>query len=255
MIPNFVVDGTNTKTLLIRRIGPALTQFNLRLDVLLQNPTLRLLSGNTVVASNTGWSTAPNAAEILTRSVEVGAFALAQSSGDCAMLLSVAPGSYTVQLSGLNDTTGVGLVEIYDLDETGSSARLVNISTRSQVGTGGDILIPGYVIHGDVPRTLLIRAVGPTLGEDFGVAGVLADPTLAVFKENEQIASNDNWGTNANLAELQSTTEAVGAFALVSGSKDAAMLITLNPGAYTVQVSGVGSTIGLSLVEVYEIEN
>ena len=254
MIPGFVVRGTGTKTLLIRGIGPALAQFGLAEDVVLQNPTLRLLSGNTVVASNTVWSTAPNAAEIITRSAEIGAFALAPNSGDCALLLGVAAGPYTVQLSGLNNTTGLGLVEIYDLDETGAGARLVNISTRSQVGTGGNILIPGYVIDGVVPRTLLIRAVGPTLGSaPYNVPGVLADPVLSVFKENEQVASNDNWESNANVAEIQATTAAIGAFALPDASKDAAVLITLNPGAYTVQVSGIDSTTGVSLVEIYEI--
>ncbi|MGH8020530.1 MAG: hypothetical protein ACREIA_20050 [Opitutaceae bacterium] len=174
--------------------------------------------------------------------------------------LGVSPGAYTVQLSGVNNTSGVGLVEIYDLDETGSSARLVNISSRSWVGAGGDVLIPGYVIDGDVSRTVVIRAVGPTLGTaPYNIAGVLENPTLVVHRpiegqEAEVMGSNDDWESNANLEDLKAAFAAVGAFDLSAGSKDAAILLTLPPGAYTVTASGVGGGTGVALVEIYEVE-
>ncbi|MGH8020452.1 MAG: MBG domain-containing protein [Opitutaceae bacterium] len=262
MIPGFVVVGSGTKSLLIRGAGPELE--DLGVTGVLEQPTLTLIKKvdadtNEEVAANTGWSTAPNVQEIIDRGAEAGAFPFAPGSADCAILTDVTPGSYTVQLSGVNNTTGVGMVEIYDLDETGSSARLVNLSSRAQVGTGANILIPGFVVDGGVSRTVLIRAVGPTLDTLFSLGGVLADPTIVVRKnipvaEPQVMGSNDNWETNANLAELNEATAAVGAFPLDAGSTDAAILLTLDPGVYTVTASGVGATTGIALVEVYEVE-
>ncbi|MGH8021288.1 MAG: MBG domain-containing protein [Opitutaceae bacterium] len=258
MIPGFVVGGAGTKNLLIRGIGPALTEHGV--EGVLAQPTLRLIRQDTSaeIASNTGWSTAPNAAEIAQRTVEVGAFALPANSADCAILIGLAPGAYTVQLAGVNNTSGIGLVDLYDLDETGSSARLVNLSSRAWVGTASNVLIPGYVIDGDVPRTLLIRAVGPTLASaPFNLAGELPDPALTVYRRvgeaSQPVESNDNWHTNANAAEIQTVAATIGAFPLNANSQDAAVLLTLDPGVYTVNVSGAGNTTGVTLVEVYEI--
>jgi len=115
------------------------------------------------------------------------------------------------------------------------------------VGTGGDILIAGFNIGGIGPRKLLIRAIGPTLGV-FGVAGTLGDPKLELYRGSTLLQANDNWD-----ASTADTFGQVGAFSLVSGSKDAVLLVTLDPGAYTAQVSGVGNTTGVALVEVYEV--
>ncbi|BET68980.1 hypothetical protein ASA1KI_38980 [Opitutales bacterium ASA1] len=259
MIPGFVVGGSGTKSVLIRGLGPLLGGFGV--TGFLETPRMRIVNDQGAeVAVNQGWSTAPNAALIESESARVGAEPLPAGSGDCAVLLDLPPGGYTVQLAGVNNTTGVGLVEIYDLDEVGSSARLVNISSRSNVGVGADILIPGYVISGDVPRKLLVRASGPTIAADpFFVSGVLADPTLTIYTTNDEgqsveVAKNNDWGTNADLAELAAATAVVGAFEQLAGSKDAAIVVTLAPGVYTVQVSGVGGTTGVALVEIYEIE-
>jgi hypothetical protein len=131
--------------------------------------------------------------------------------------------------------------------------RLVNVSARMNVTTGEGTLIAGLVIVGSAPNTVLIRGVGPTLAV-FGVTGVLADPTIAVFSGTTRIASNDNWETGTNtVPQMIAANAQVGAFALQAGSKDAALLVTLPPGNYTVQVTGVANTTGVALVEVYDV--
>ncbi len=131
--------------------------------------------------------------------------------------------------------------------------RLINVSNRGFVGTGPNLLITGFVVDGVQPRTLLIRAVGPSLAA-FGLSGVaLADPTLRIVNSAGVVVStNDSWEANSNLNALRSITQLTGAFTLGSGSKDAAVLVTLPPGGYSVQVTGVAGTTGIALVEVYE---
>jgi hypothetical protein len=114
------------------------------------------------------------------------------------------------------------------------------------------VLIPGLVVSEGAAKTVLIRAVGPGLAA-FGVGGTLAQPVLTLFAGSEAFVSNSGWGNAANAAEIRDTAAAVGAFALASGSRDSAMLVSLSPGAYTVQVSGANGTSGVALVEVYEV--
>jgi len=137
------------------------------------------------------------------------------------------------------------------LAPTGTS-RLTNLSTRAFVGTDGDLLIPGIVINGPAPQTILVRAIGPTLAS-FGVTGALANPRVSLLQDQRILATNDDWETNPDVAAVLVATAAVGAFALPPRSRDAALLITLRPGAYTAQVSGVGGSTGLALVEVYAL--
>jgi hypothetical protein len=160
--------------------------------------------------------------------------------------LQTVDGSRTVQLTGTG--AGIVLVELYDTG-TGNSPRLINVSARNQVGTGDNILIFGFVISGTESKRVLIRGVGPTLAT-FGVPGTLADPRFEVFRSGGTVAvaTNDNWD-----AALTSTFTAVGAFQLTAGSRDAALVTTLEPGAYTVQVSGVNNGTGEALVEIYEV--
>jgi hypothetical protein len=142
---------------------------------------------------------------------------------------------------------GIALVEVYEADSTPSS--LVNLSCRARVGTGGDILIAGFAVAGSEPKRVLIRAAGPSLAA-LGVTGALADPRLEVIREGTGaiVATNDNWDS-----ALAPAASSVGAFALTPGSRDAAIIVTLPPGAYTAQVSGVNNTTGVALVEVYEL--
>jgi hypothetical protein len=132
----------------------------------------------------------------------------------------------------------------------GGDARLLNVSVRGQVGGTNGALIAGFVIGGTQPRTVLVRGVGPTLA-GFGVAGALANPQIAIFAGSQSVATNDDWGNNVQL--VQAAT-AVGAFPLAANSADAAVLAVLNPGAYTIVVSGVNGTAGQALAEVYEVK-
>lgn len=245
----FVVGGTGATSpapLLVRGVGPALTQFGL--TGVLADPTATLFQGATTVSTNNNWT----GTEISGRAAQVGAFALAAGSLDAALAVSPTPQAYTVQVTGANGGTGLALAEIYDATTvfTPATSRLINVSARTQVGTGGDILIAGFAIGGTTAKTVLIRAVGPTLA-GFGVTGTLADPRLQLFSGTTMIRENDNWGGDTQLTTVGSS---VGAFALADGaSKDAVLLLTLPPGSYSAQVSGVSNTTGIALVEVYEI--
>jgi sugar lactone lactonase YvrE len=259
LIPGFVVSGSANKRLLARVVGPSLGDFGVA--GVLANPTMtlkRLVNGAFVDhASNDNWGTNANATEIVTTSNAAGAFPLNVGSADAALLVDLPAGTYTVVASGVGNTTGVSLVELYDVDASVNGSRLVNISTRSFVGTGGDIMIPGYVISSGGPRTLLVRAVGPSLAS-LGVSGALADSQLAIRRRETDgadslIATNDDWSSAPGAANTNAVAARVGAFALPFGSKDAALVVTLQPGVYTVQASGVGATTGTALVEVYEV--
>jgi hypothetical protein len=202
-----------------------------------------------VVASNTGWGTNANPAQIARVAAQVGAFAFAAGSADCAVIVNLAAGAYTVEISGLNNTTGVALAEVYEVASTGT--RLINISTRALVGTNGNIVIAGFVIAGNGTEPLLVRADGPSL-TPFGVAGVLAQPILTVLSGQTVVASNTGWGTSGNPAQIAGVASQVGAFPFAAGSTDSAVVVSLPAGAYTAQVSGANNTTGVALAELYE---
>jgi len=154
-----------------------------------------------------------------------------------------------MQVSGGGAASGIALAELYDTDSAGR-ARLANVSARAQVGTGDGILIAGFTLSGNIPRRVLIRGVGPGLAQ-FGVSGTLSNPILAIYRGPNVVADNDDWGGGEDLA---AAFRAVGAFALTSSfSRDSALIVTLQPGSYTAQLSGVGGTTGVALVEIYEV--
>jgi hypothetical protein len=185
-------------------------------------------------------------------SMTVGAFPLQPDSKDAATLVALQPGPYTVQVAGGGNSTGISLVEVYDATPY-SDGRLVNISGRTVVGIGANILIPGIVIDGEGSQHILIRAIGPGLAA-FGVVGALVDPTMTVFNnEGTPVGENDNWNSNTNAPEIRTAIEQSGAFGLEEGSADAVVLVTLEPGSYTIQVSGVSGSTGVALIEVYEV--
>jgi hypothetical protein len=248
LIPGFVVSGPGSETLLIRADGPALSQFGV--GGVLAQPTLSVYSGSTVIASNTGWGTNPDPSLIASTAAQVGAFAFAAGSADCAVIVNLSAGNYTVQVSGVNGTTGVALAEVYEVATTGT--RLVNISTRAKVGTGGNILIPGFVISGSGTEDLLVRGDGPSLAE-FGVGGLLAQVTLGVYNGATLIASNTGWGTSVDPAQIASVAAQVGAFSFTVDSADSAQIVNLTAGPYTIQISGVNNATGVALAEVYEV--
>jgi hypothetical protein len=240
LIVGFVVTGTS-KPVLIRGIGPALAGFGVTGS--LPDPKLDLARAGVAVASNDNWAAAVG--DFFAR---VGAFGLSAGSRDAALMSTLEAANYTAQLSDVGGATGIAMVELYDT-AADNGGRLINVSARSQVGTGGGILIAGFNVSGSGPRRMLIRAIGPGLTA-FGVGGALADPKLDLYETGRAavIASNDNWEASAAV-----TFGAVGAFGLTAGSRDAVLVVTLTPGSYTAQVSGVGSTTGVALVEVYEV--
>jgi hypothetical protein len=253
LIAGFVIGGTGTsgtEPLLIRGSGPALS--SLGVSGALPDPELQLFSGTNSLATNNGWA---GSAQIASTAAAVGAFTWSSAtSHDSALLVSPAAGAYTAQISGAASDTGVSLVEVYDATPAGSytptSPRLVNISARVQVGTGGNILIAGFVIGGSTARTVLVRASGPAL-VPFGVSGTLPDPRLQLYSGATLLASNSGWGGDA---QVSSTASSVGAFGWANAtSADSALLLTLPPGAYTAQVAGASGDTGVALVELYEV--
>lgn len=253
LFAGFVVSG-GTKPLLVRGIGPTLGQPPFNLPGALSDPQLAFYSGTRLIASNDNWGSAFNAAQIAAKSADLYAFALGTTSKDAALLPSVEEGVYSAQITGVGNTTGVALAEVYDADIS-LPARLVNVSARAQVGTADNILVVGFVIAGNTSQKVLIRGVGPSLST-FGMSGALADPVLVVYKGQTEVARNDNWGSASNATEVATAFAKANAFPLASNSsKDAALLLTLQPGNYTAQVSGSGNTTGVGLAEVYEVRD
>ncbi len=255
LIPGFVLAGTAPKNVLVRVVGPTLTRAPFNVTGVLANPTLEIYDANhQLVASNDDWPDNANLADLVAATNSTGAFPLDDGSKDAAVLTSLPPGGYTVHAAGFGNTTGVALVELYDAEPGNTASRFVNVSGRAFVGTGSNVLIPGFSIDGSQPKTVLVRAVGPTLASAaYNVPGVLANPQLTVYQGQTALGSNDDWGDAANAAEVRTVSKNIGAFALQEGGADAAMLITLQPGSYTAVISGVGDTTGVALVEVYEV--
>ncbi|BET69448.1 hypothetical protein ASA1KI_43660 [Opitutales bacterium ASA1] len=254
LIPGFVVSGTGTKRLLVRAAGPALFAFGI--EDFLVDPAMTIKRLDPVtgswsdIATNDDWTDGPDPLSVDEAAASLGAFELAVDSRDAALLLDLVPGQYTVVAAGKAESTGVAIVELYEADESAPTARLANISNRGWVGTGGHVMIPGFVVSDEGARTFLIRAVGPTLA-DYGLEAVLENPILTVFHGSTAILSNDDWQENPSAATTAAAAELVGAFPLADGSRDAALVVTLEPGGYTVQASGADGGTGTALVEIY----
>lgn len=244
----YVVGGAaGTRSLLVRAIGPGLAAFGV--PGTLSDPKLELYTGSTLSGGNDNWG---GGASLANAFASVGAFSLDPASLDAATQINVvnpSPANTTVIVSGAKTSAGLVLAEIYDLATTynGSSPRLVNVSVNKNI-TAGETLIAGFVIDGGTGCKVLVRAVGPGLAA-FGVPGTMADPKLVLYSGSNKIGENDNWGGDA---QVSAAATQVGAFGLGSGSKDAVLLVSLPPGAYTAQVSGTGGG-GIALVEVYEV--
>ena len=245
LIVGFTTAG-GSKSILLRGVGPTLGQFGV--PGALADPQLALFNASSVqTAQNDDWG---GGAALTASFGSVGAFPLGATSKDAALLAPLAPGNYSAQLTGVGGSTGVALVESYDADAGSPLARFTNLSARNQVGTGANILIVGFNVTGNAPKRVLIRAVGPTLAQ-FGVAGTLADPQLLVTDNSGTVfARNDDWGGEE---AISGAAGSVGAFPLPAPSRDAAAVVTLSPGSYTVQVSGVNNTTGVALAEIYEL--
>ena len=234
------------KPLVIRAAGPSLGAF---ISGTLDDPKLELFASDTKTGENDNWGGSP---QLTAAIAAVGAFPyMSPTSKDAATSASITTRDNSVVVSAANGGAGTVIAEIYDATASSAFAaatpRLINVSVRKHLGTG---LTVGFVLGGTVATKVLIRAVGPTLGA-FGVPGVVADPQLTLFNDaSVKIGENNDWG---GTAELTAAFEAVGAFALPATAKDAALLVTLPRGNYTVQASGTAGTTGVALVEVYEV--
>lgn len=250
----YVVSGataTNAKPLLIRAAGPSLGA--LGVGGTLSDPKLELFAGSTKTGENDNWG---GSAAISTAMAAVGAFSyISATSLDAAVTANVNSRDNSVKISAgasAPNATGAVIAEVYDATtnaafDVATTPRLINLSVNKNVGAS---LTMGFVIGGVTAKTMLVRAIGPTLA-NFGVSGAMIDPKLELFDATgRSLATNDNWGGTAALSGAFAET---GAFVLNSGSADAALLITLAPGNYTAQVTVATGTTGVALVEVYEV--
>ena len=237
LIGGFVIGGTGVKQLLLRALGPTLTQFGVTGALL--DPTLELRdSSGGLVVSNDNWGTAANAQSIP-------ANLRPPNAHESAILATLIPGSYTAIVRGVNNTTGVALVEAYDFDTTGTS-RLTSISTRGLVQTNSNVMIAGVIVQTNSEK-VIVRALGPTLAS-FGITNPLADPTVELHDANGNLlASNDNWKTTQQ-------TEITASGYAPPNDLESAIVSTLAPGNYTAIVRGVNGTTGVALVEVYALQ-
>jgi hypothetical protein len=242
-------DADGAKPILIRAVGPSLAP--LGVQGTLDDPRLELFAGSIQANANDNWG---GGATLTNTFTSIGAFAFANpGSRDAAVATRVSDTTNSFRISG----TGIGIVlaELYDAtlsdDFEVASPRFANVTVLKQIGNG---LTTGFIIDGVTPLRVLVRAIGPTLAS-FGVTGVVADPKLDLFHSGSAvaIAVNDNWSAAANAVQVAAAAANVGAFALAADTRDAALLVTLPPGSYTAQVSGVNSTSGTAIVEVYEV--
>jgi hypothetical protein len=239
LIGGFIVTGISPKKVIVRAIGPSLTAFGV--PGALMDPTLELNADDGSVTTNDNWKDS--------QQVEIEATGLQPTNdAESAILQTLAPGAYTAIVRGVNGTTGVGLVEAYDLDQPADS-ELANISTRGFIDTGANVMIGGLIIGPDDlgDATVLVRAIGPSL-ENFGVANAIQDPVLELHSGNgDTIATNDDWRDTQE-------TEIIATGLMPTDDRESASLQTLAPGNYTAIVRGVDDTTGVGLVEAYHLQ-
>ena len=236
MIGGFIITGGGQKKVIVRAIGPSLVNHGITNP--LQDPTLELHDHTgAVIASNDDWMNAPNQQEIIDSGLPP------SNNLESAILTSLNPGNYTAIVRGVNNGTGIALVEGYDLDPAAGS-KLGNISTRALVQTGDNVMIGGLIITGTGQENVIVRAIGPSLAQ-YGITNPLADPTLELHDGNGAvIAFNDNW-KDSQQAEIEATGLPP------SDDAESAIVQTLAPGNYTAIVRDVNNTIGVALVEVF----
>jgi hypothetical protein len=252
--------GPNQKRVIIRAIGPELGAPPFNVPNALANPTLELHNGTrALIASNNNWATTIIGGIITANQVrDIQASGYAPGDGlESAIIADLSPGNYTAIVRGVNNMTGVGLVEVYDLSPDTNSI-LANISTRTFVQTGDNVMIGGFIVQGAASKRVIVRAIGPELGAPpFNVPNALSDPTLELHDATRAlIGSNDNWQhtiiggiiTADQVSAIQSSGKAPG------NASESAIIATLPPGNYTAIVRGVSNSTGVALVEVYDLQ-
>jgi streptogramin lyase len=237
LIGGFIITGTAGKRVILRALGPSLA--NAGVEGALQDPVLELYDSNgTFVNGNDNWKS-QNQAGIEATGVPP------TDDRESALLINLAVSNWTAVVRGKNDTTGVGLVEVYDLDQAADS-QLANISTRGRVETAENVMIGGLIIGGNGARGI-VRALGPSLAQA-GVSGVLSDPQLSLRDANgTEIARNNDWKSDQQ-AEIQATGVAP------ANDRESAVVRYFAPGNYTAIVSGNLNATGVGLVEFYNLQ-
>ena len=237
LIGGLIVTGNDKKKIIIRAIGPSLSAV---FDGALQDTMLELYQGDTLLASNDNWQDWQRQ-EIADTTIPPG------DNRESAIVTSVDPGFYTAVMSGKGGATGIGVIEVYDLDQAADS-KLANIASRGFVEAGDDVMIGGLIVggNGSADARILLRAIGPSLGEA-GIAGALQDPVMELRDANGDIVQeNDNWQDNQPL-DIAATSIPPGHPA------ESAIVINLPSGNYTAVVRGKNGGIGVGLVEVYNL--
>jgi hypothetical protein len=234
LIGGFIVRGQESKKVALRAIGPSLP-----VQDKLADPVLQLFdSSGALVAQNDNWNAHRN--DVIATGVPP------SDEHEAVIAISLAPGSYTAVVRGLNSTSGVALVEAYDLSPAANS-KLANISTRGKVEGGDNVMIGGFIAGGDRETLVVVRAIGPSL-VDFGVANALKDPTLELHDGNGALlAQNDDWRLSQEQQLIQAGLAPI-------DDRESALLLSLQPGAYTAIVRGKDANSGVGLVEIYNLD-
>jgi hypothetical protein len=240
LIGGFIIRG-GPKEVVIRAIGPSLSKFGISNS--LSDPFLELHDDSgALISQNNNWQDDQNQAGAIQGS------GLAPSDvRESALLVTLAAGNYTAVVRGVNDTVGVGLVEVYDTEGTAAPAKAINVSTRGFVSSGNSVMIAGFIVGGNSPAYVIIRAIGPSLA-NFGIINALQNPVLELYDQGgHKLITVDNWQDVSNYGLV------VAAGLAPSDSRECALPAGLDPGSYTAVVKGLNNTTGVALVEVYNI--
>jgi hypothetical protein len=235
MIGGFIVEGVVSKKVALRAIGPSLAAAGV--TGALSDPYLQLVDSNgAVVAANDNWNVPGQ---------EIASYGIAPADGrEAALVATLTPGNYSAIVSGQNNSSGIGLVELYDLEM--DKGRVADVSTRSRVETQDNVLIGGFILTGTSGNKVIVRALGPSLGA-LGVHDALLDPTLELYDGNGELwAANDNWRSTQELDIIDSLVPP-------TEDRESAIVIFLPPGGYSAVVRGANNTTGVALVEVYAL--
>jgi len=271
MIGGFIIEGTVPKTVLLRARGPSLSARGVA--GAMANPSIRLFSGSTMIAQNDDWQTTDplclspatfcgDDQDIIGTGLDPCSIEPSGCSLESGIYITLPPGTYTVFMFGVGGGTGVGIVEVFDVD-TGATAQLTNISTRAFVGTGDSSMIGGFIIEGTDPKTVLLRARGPSLTAR-GVSGAMANPFIRLFSGQTMIAQNVNWQNTDPLCDLPAISCGDAQDIIATGldpcsieptgcTLESGIYITLPPGTYTVFMFGLGGGTGVGIFEVFEV--
>ncbi len=254
LITGFVMQGSGSRPVLVRAVGDTLASFGVQNAV--RDTALKLYRGQNVFSENDDWTRDSETAQTRSASANVGAFALAETAKDAALVRRLLAEPYTIHALNQTAQEGIVLVEMYDaLGAHDPSSRIANVSARARVSGGDGVLIAGLVVAGNTTCRLMARVVGPTLSS-FGVTGVLADPTLELYASGAStpIATNDDWASVQSAVVGEGLFRRVGAFDLPAGSRDSVIVTRIQPGAYTLVAQGKGAAQGQALIEIYLID-